>query len=110
MSKRSIGVVVYPRDCDFQVLVGSVGFGSRQYANSSNTYRGARAAVKNMLKNRNITNESNYGAETVAIVNNNNYVLAANEYSRSATAKQAVKRVLTSTAGIKKLNVEVVRD
>lgn len=107
MSKSSVEAVVFPNDRDFQIQVGSVSMSSRTYANSSNAYRGCRAAIRNLLKNRNVTNESNYGEETVAITNNNGFVIAANEYSKANSAKAAVKNILTKTKGIKKLQLEV---
>lgn len=111
MSSSKLSVTVYPADRDFQINAGSVTLGSREYANSSNAYRGARSAIRNMLKNRFVTNESNYGSDTVAITNANGFVIAANQYSRPASAKQATQRVLSNTAGVKPkaLQLEVVR-
>lgn len=105
MSK--VNCIVYPNDQDFQIQIGSLALGSRTYANSSNAYRGARAAMRNLLKNRFVSNDSNYGPETVAITNSNGFVIAANEYSRPSGAKQAVNKVLKATVGIKKLQLEV---
>lgn len=111
MSSSKLNVTVYPADCDFQINAGSVVLTSRTYANSSNAYRGARSAVRNMLKNQFVTNESNYGSDTIAVTNANNYVLAAKHYARPANAKQAVQKVLASTIGVKpkSLQLEVVR-
>lgn len=108
MSKQlNVGAVVFPKELEFQIQVGSVTMGSRTYANSSNAYRGCRAAIRNLLRNRNVTNESNYGTETVAITNNNGFVIAANEYARANTASKAAATVLLKTKGVKKLQLEV---
>lgn len=110
MSKTT-RVMVYPKDQDFEIRVGSRTVGSRTYANSSNTYRGARAAVRN-LRAGNVTNESNYGDNTLAIVNSNGFVIAANEFGTTKTAKKAAHEVFASTRRLKAQDykLEVIND
>jgi hypothetical protein len=111
MSKSNVRVTIYPQDQDFTISIGSREVGSRTYANSSNTYRGARAAARNLIAG-NITHESNYGPETLAIVNANGFVIAANEFKTAPTAKRAASEWLKNTRGMKKkeIEAEVVRD
>jgi len=113
MSKnQKFGVVVYPRDQDFQITVGSTNLGSRTYASSSNAYRGARAAIRN-IRNRNISNASNYGDHVVAVTNSNGFVIAAtSEFGRPASAKQSSNKILEqcSKLNLKKTQLQVVRD
>lgn len=111
MGKNSkLGVIVYPRDKDFQIIAGSTVMGSRQYASSSNAYRGARLASRNLLKNRNVSNDTNYGSNVCAVVNNNNYVIAAtDQFAKTNSATSAVKKVLEVSKGIKKLPLQVAK-
>lgn len=110
-SAKKLGIVIYPKDRDFQLLAGGTVLGSRQYASSSNTYRGARAAARNIIKNRGVSNDTNYGSNIVAVVNKNNFVIAAsNEYSKPGLATKAVQKVLETAKGIKKIDASVSKD
>lgn len=104
MSKNNVRVTVYPKDQDFQISVGARHLTSRSYANSSNAYRGARSAMRN-LASGNITNESNYGPEVLAITNVNGFVIAANEQNSARTAAKAASDVYVKTRGVKVKNM-----
>lgn len=108
--KNNVGVTIYPQNREFTIQIGSRYMESRSYANSSNTYRGARAAARNLLKG-NITADSNHGDEFLAITNANGFVIASNEFSSRATAKRAATDCLKRIKGLKKkdLQAEVVR-
>lgn len=111
MTKTNVRVTIYPQDQDFTIHMGGREVGSRTYANSSNTYRGARSAARNLLAG-NITSDSNYGPETLAITNNNGFVICANPFKTSATAKRAATECYKGTRGLKAKNIEteVVRE
>lgn len=104
---EGFSVRVYPGLQEFNISSGGTTLESRMYSNSSNTYRGARSAVRNLLRNKNVTNESNYGNECLTITNNNGFVLAAKEYGTSSTAKRNVKTLLDKTSNIKPNKVEL---
>ncbi len=109
MNKQKFGVTVYPRDRDFSINFKSTSLGSRTYANSSNAYRGARAALRN-IKNQNVTNESNYGNNICAVVNDNGFVIAATDgYARSSSAAQTANRIIenASNLNLKKFKLDV---
>lgn len=112
MSLNNLNVTIYPADCEFEIAAGSIKLTSKNYANSSNAYRGARSAIRNLLKNKFVTNESNWGSDVVAITNSNGYVMATSSYSKPALATKAVNKVLDLTSGIKpsKVLLEVERD
>lgn len=107
MSKTNkMGITVFPKDRDFSITVGSVSLGSRVYANSSNTYRGAKAALRNFGR-RNVTNESNYGDNVVTIVNDNNFVIAASANYSPKTAKANASKLNLVAKEAKKLKLEI---
>lgn len=106
MGKSSkLEAVVFPNQKEFELQVGSVTFNSRQYSNSSNAYRGCRSAIRNLLRNQNVTNESNYGEDVLALTNDNGYVIASTSYAGARGAAKAVNTVLDKTKAVKKIEL-----
>ncbi len=89
---NNLSVTVVPTEQMYEINVGKLTLKSRIYYSSSNAYRGARAAIRN-LSRRNVCNETNLGDSVVALVNDNNYPLAFKSYAKANSASKAVDTI-----------------
>ena len=89
---NNLSVTVVPEQLMYEVKIGKLTLESRNYHNSSNAYRGARSAIRNLAK-RNVWNETNLGGEVVALVNDNNYPLAFKAYAEVNSALKATETI-----------------
>jgi hypothetical protein len=107
---NNLSVTVVPAQQMFEVKVGKLTLESRNYYSSSNAYRGARAAIRNLAK-RNVWNESTLGNSVVALVNDNNYPLAFKSYAKSNAATKATgvidAELVSAGKSLRKLELSV---